>query len=322
MRRLSFAAFAWINVGYTILVILWGALVRATGSGAGCGDHWPLCDGQVIPRAPDVEQLIEFSHRLTSGLALLLTLGLFVWALRAYPRGHLLRKGAGASLVFMVLEALIGAGLVLFELVSHNASLARAISMALHLANTFLLLGALTLTAWWASGGQPISLRGQGRLPWLLGAGLLGTILVGSSGAVTALGDTLLQMGVLPGGVSQPINAESHPLVQMRVIHPILGTLVGLLSLWIARAAVQARPAPLTRRLAWGMAGLFLAQIIIGGLNVTLKAPVWMQLIHLLMADLVWIVLVLLSAVALAKPVEAAEPEREGQRVMRQALQR
>lgn len=320
MRRMSFATFAWINVGYTILVILWGALVRATGSGAGCGDHWPLCDGQVIPRAPDVEQLIEYSHRLSSGLALLLTLGLFIWARRANPRGHVVRKGATASLVFMVLEALIGAGLVLFELVAHNASLARAASMALHLANTFLLLGALTLTAWWASGGQPITLRGQGRLPWLIGAGLGGTILVGSSGAVTALGDTLLQMGVLPGGVSQPISAESHPLVQMRVIHPILGTLVGLLSLVIARAAVQARPEPLTRRLAWGTAGLFLSQILIGGLNVTLKAPVWMQLIHLLMADLTWMALVLLGAVALARPVEAPEVGREGRRVMRQAL--
>lgn len=93
MLRLRFAAFAWANVAYNLLVILWGAFVRATGSGAGCGDHWPLCDGQVIPRAPSTEMLIEFTHRLTSGVALLGAVALLVWAFRAYGRGHRVRRG-------------------------------------------------------------------------------------------------------------------------------------------------------------------------------------------------------------------------------------
>lgn len=305
MTRARFAVFAWANLAYNLFVILWGAFVRATGSGAGCGDHWPLCDGQVIPRAASIEQQIEFFHRATSGLALLGAVALLVWALRAFGRGHSVRRGAAAVMVFMVLEALLGAALVLFELVAMNTSANRAIMMALHLVNTFLLLGALTLTAWWASGGAPVALRGQGRLPWLLGLGLLGTALVGSSGAITALGDTLLQHGALPGGVSQPIGADSHPLVQMRVIHPIVGTLVGLYTLYLARAVTARRRDPLAARFAWGLVGLFFAQILLGGLNVTLKAPIWMQLVHLLMADMVWICLVLLSAVALARTAPA-----------------
>lgn len=305
MSRARFAAFVWANVAYNLFVILWGAFVRASGSGAGCGDHWPLCDGQVIPQAASIEQRIEFFHRATSGLALLGAVALLIWAFRAFGPGHSVRKGATAVMIFMVLEALLGAALVVFELVAMNTSANRAIMIALHLVNTFLLLGALTLTAWWAGGGAPLGLRGQGRLPWLLGVALVGTALVGSSGAITALGDTLLQHGALPGGVSQPITGEAHPLVQMRVIHPIVGTLVGLYILFLARAVTARRPDPAARRFAWSLAGLFLAQILIGGLNVTLKAPVWMQLVHLLMADLVWICLVLLSAVALGRTAPA-----------------
>ena len=55
--------FAWFTVFYNVLVILWGALVRASGSGAGCGNHWPLCNGQVIPVSPGWHTVIEFTHR-------------------------------------------------------------------------------------------------------------------------------------------------------------------------------------------------------------------------------------------------------------------
>ena len=84
--RSGFAAYAWAVLGFNLLVILWGAFVRATGSGAGCGSHWPLCNGEVLPRAPALATLIEFSHRLTSGVALLLVIGLVVGAWRGFPR--------------------------------------------------------------------------------------------------------------------------------------------------------------------------------------------------------------------------------------------
>jgi cytochrome c oxidase assembly protein subunit 15 len=287
-------------------VILWGAFVRATGSGAGCGDHWPLCDGQVIPRAPDTAQLIEFSHRLTSGLALLGTVALLIWALRAYAPGHHVRRAAIASMILMVIEALIGAALVLLGLVADNSSAARAVALALHLANTLLLLGALTLTAWWASGNPPIRLRNQGRLPAILGIGILGTIVVGASGAVTALGDTLLLFGTLPGDITQPFALNSHPLVQLRIWHPVMGLLMTIYAWFLARTVSVERGDPTSQRLAWGFVALMFAQVAVGCMNVTLKAPVAMQLFHLFMADLVWITLILLSASALADP--DAEP--------------
>ncbi|MFV9507234.1 MAG: COX15/CtaA family protein [Oscillochloridaceae bacterium umkhey_bin13] len=308
MLRSRYALFAWANVAYNLLVIIWGAFVRASGSGAGCGDHWPLCDGQVIPVAPSTEMMIEFTHRVTSGLAMIGALIMLIWAFRIYERGHIVRRGATVTMVFMIIEALLGAALVIFSLVAMNTSAVRAWMMGLHLINTFLLVGAMTLTAWWASGGAPISLRSHGRLPLFLGLGLLGTALVGASGAVTALGDTLLHHGALPGGVTQAITSDSHPLVQMRIIHPIIAVLFSIYILYMVRVVTDQRNEPLVHRLAWALPTMFFIQILIGCVNVTLKAPVWMQLTHLLVADLTWIVQVLLAAVALAVPVTVAEP--------------
>ena len=121
-----FARYSWITLAYNIAVILWGAYVRATGSGAGCGEHWPLCNGVVIPRDPSVATLIEYSHRITSGFALIAVVVLLVWVWRACAPGHPARRGAVWTVVFMLTEAAVGAGLVLFQLVADNASMARA----------------------------------------------------------------------------------------------------------------------------------------------------------------------------------------------------
>src|SRR5262249_31013784 len=159
--------------------------------GAGCGSHWPLCDGQVIPRAKSIELLIEFSHRLTSGVDALLMIVLLVWAFRVFARGHRVRYAALCAFCFTIMEALIGAVLVKMDWVVNNASLGRAVAMSTHLANTFLLLGSLTFTAWWSAGKQPIRLRGQGAVGLALGLALFGAFVLGISGAITALGDTL-----------------------------------------------------------------------------------------------------------------------------------
>jgi heme a synthase len=313
MLQTRFARYAWLVVGFNILVILWGAFVRVTGSGAGCGSHWPLCNGEVIPLAPQLETMIEFSHRLTSGLALFMVVGLLVWAFRAYPRGHHVRAGAVASMIFMLIEALIGAALVLLALVAENVSLSRAIALAIHLVNTFLLLAALTLTAWWASGRPPLVLRGRGTQIALLLPGLIGMLIIGSSGAITALGDTLLLQGVLPGGVNQVTHQSDHILVQLRVFHPIIGMLVGIYLLYMARALAQRLQTLVARRLNTALLVLFVVQIAIGGLNVTLQAPAAMQLVHLLMADLLWINLVLLGAEALAEPLPQTQRAQEAE---------
>jgi len=302
-----FARFCWGVLGYNVLVILWGAFVRATGSGAGCGSHWPTCNGEIIPRPQSVETLIEFTHRATSGLALLAVLALFVWAFRTHPRKHIVRLGASLSLFFIITEALLGAVLVLFEWVAHNTSVARAISMPLHLLNTFLLLAALTLTAWWASGGAVFRLRGQGKLLHVLVGGLLAVLVVGMTGAVIALGDTLfLGLGVQP---------EESPLVRtliaIRPIHPVVAVLAGVYLSTAGIWVLNQRPHPVVGRLVMTLMMLYLVQLVAGAVNVVLKAPVWMQLLHLLLSDVLWVVLVLLSAAALSAeqaPASAPQP--------------
>ncbi|MBA3532360.1 MAG: COX15/CtaA family protein [Ardenticatenales bacterium] len=310
MTKLSrYATFSWGVLLYTIFVILWGAFVRATHSGAGCGSHWPLCNGEVIPQAPQIETIIEFTHRLSSGLALPMVLVMAVWAYRAFPKGHPVRGGAMASLFLMVTEAIIGAGLVLFELVAYNSSVARAYWMIAHLSNTFLLLAALTLTAWWASGGPAVRLKGQGRLGALLGGGVLCLMLLGASGAIAALGDTLFPATSLAEGLQQDFAPTAHLFLRLRLFHPAIAVGTALYLVIVAALASAGRPTGPTRSLAQVLVGLILLQMSAGLLNVALLAPVWLQIVHLLLADLLWMVLILLTASTLSHtPVQAQDP--------------
>jgi cytochrome c oxidase assembly protein subunit 15 len=296
----AFARYAWAVLGYNLLVVLWGAFVRATGSGAGCGNHWPLCNGEVLPRAEAVETAIEFGHRLTSGLALLLVVGLVVWARRAFAAGHPARRAAWASLVLMIVEALVGAGLVLFGWVAQDASLARGWVMGVHLANTFLLLGAIALTADWAERPGGVAQAGRGPLAlavWLGGAAL---VVTGVTGAVAALGDTLFPAVSFAEGLRQERSSEAHVLLRLRILHPFAAIAAAAALLALARLALRLRPDERVRRAALALVGLLAGQMLLGLVNVALLAPVPLQLVHLLLADLVWIAYVLLGAAALA----------------------
>jgi len=301
MKLDRFARYTWGVLAYNLVVILWGAFVRATGSGAGCGSHWPLCNGEVVPREATVETVIEFTHRATSGVALLAVIGLFLWARRAYPPGSIVRVGARLSLVFIVIEALLGAGLVLFELVADDASSLRAFSMVAHLVNTFILLAVLTLTAWWASGAPAPRVRANLPEARLLGVGFLVLLLVGATGAIAALGDTLFPSSSLGEGFRDSFSRDSHPLIQLRKYHPLIAILGGLIVVGIARRAARIGEPGVVRTLAAGVTGLYLVQLLIGIVNLTLLAPVSLQLVHLLFADFVWIAFVLLSAAVVSR---------------------
>jgi heme A synthase len=293
--------FAWLVLAWNVVVILWGAYVRATGSGAGCGAHWPLCNGEVLPRAPSAEMLIEFSHRLSSGLALVAVVALVLWTWRAVAAGHPARRSALAALVFIVVEALLGAGLVLFRLVAQDESLARAMVMPLHLANTMVLLLCLTLTAHFLSGGAPVAIAGRTRTFGALLALLVLMIGVGKTGAIAALGDTLYPATSLLDGLKADLAPTSALLLRLRILHPALGVAVGAVLVFGAAAVPLAagdRRGSAAKRAVVLLAGV---QIVLGFVNVWLLAPVWMQLTHLLGADLLWIALVLLTASALAR---------------------
>ena len=295
------ARFAWFVLAWNVVVILWGAYVRATGSGAGCGAHWPLCNGEVVPRSPDTAMLVEFSHRLTSGLALVAVLVLAVWVWRTVAAGHPARRAALASVVFIVVEALLGAGLVLFRLVAQDESLARAMVMPLHLANTMLLLLCLTLTAHFLSGGAPVAISGRTRTFGVLVALLVLMIGVGKTGAIAALGDTLYPASSLLEGLKADFAPTTSLLLRLRILHPALGVAVGAMLVFGTAAIPLAsgdRRGRLARRAVVALAAV---QVVVGFVNVWLLAPVWLQLTHLLIADLLWIALVVLTASALAR---------------------
>ncbi|HYX42395.1 MAG TPA: COX15/CtaA family protein [Pyrinomonadaceae bacterium] len=301
--RRRFAVYAWGVLAYNLAVILWGAYVRASVSGNGCGSHWPLCNGEVIPTAPQLKTLIEFAHRLTSGLSVVLLVVLVVWAWRVFPREHRVRRAALLSVVFIFTEALVGAGLVLFEKVAQDASPLRALFMSVHLVNTFILLAVLALTAWWATGAPRVQLREQGSVPHLFALGLCGTLLLAVSGAIAALGDTLYPARTFAEGFTRDFSPAAHFLLRLRVIHPALALLVGCYVVLTASYVSNfLRPTERVKRLTTLLVTIFLLQLGAGLLNLYLLAPVWLQLTHLFLADALWLALVLTAAAALAQP--------------------
>ncbi|OGG94628.1 MAG: hypothetical protein A2527_05430 [Candidatus Lambdaproteobacteria bacterium RIFOXYD2_FULL_50_16] len=304
MKLNRFAKFAWGILIYNLWVILWGAYVRATGSGAGCGRHWPTCNGEVIPVEPRIQTLIEFSHRSSSGLALVTILVLLFWAFKAYPKGHPVRLGAALSTLFMLTEAGLGAGLVLFELVAEDTSMARVYSMALHLINTFILLSSITLTCFWASGGPFFTLKGQGKQGAKIYLGLAFVILIGVTGAVTALGDTLFPPQQLGAGFMADGEGGVYFLKRLRIFHPILATSLGLYFVYLGLFFRANRYSVQTRQMGALLAIIYGVQVAVGALNIYLHVPAWSQLIHLLGADLLWITLVLLGANAFTRDPE------------------
>jgi heme A synthase len=323
LRRLSLGVLIY-NLG----VIVWGAYVRASGSGAGCGSHWPTCNGEIIPRAPAVKTLIEFTHRATSGLALISvallaaaafsttavregsgTLARVRQLARARFRGtNPVEMGALASLFFMLTEAAVGAALVLFNLVEQDESSLRAVVMGVHLTNTFLLLASLALTVFWAWGGHRLRWRGQGATAWILGAALVGFVLLGISGAIAALGDTLFPAASLREGMQRDFSATAHFLLRLRFWHPVLALGMAAYVMTTAMTISWSHPSERVRRAGSILAGLFFLQLCLGVTNLVLLAPVPVQLAHLLTADLVWIALVLLVASVLEDPAPQTDP--------------
>lgn len=306
----GFAKYAWFVLAYNLVVILWGVFLRASKSGDGCGQHWLTCHGEVIPSAPQLKTMIEFSHRITSALDGIFLIVLVVWAFFVWrgdkSGGNYVLKAAVGSFVFVVIEGLLGAGLVLTGNTAETLTPARPFWMAAHLINTLILLTFLTLTAWFASGGKPLDFKARPKITLLLGSGALGIFLIGMSGSVAALSSMLFPSTTLAEGITKDFSETSHILLRLRVSHPISSILVGVflafLASWIKS---RARENPSVNRWANVLTILILIQFASGAITLLTLAPIVMQLVHLLLADAVWIAFVLMSAAILAEKGEA-----------------
>ena len=294
--------YGWAVLVWNVLVVLWGALVRATGSGAGCGNHWPLCNGEVIPQSPGIHTIIEFTHRMMTGGSGFVVIALLVWVLRGTAKEHAARKYVTIATVLLFIEALLGALLVKLGYVTGNRSVGRVIVLSIHFTNTLVLLASLTATAWALSATGFVRLR----LRSAHVIGLLATIVVGVSGSLAALGDTLFPATSLRAAFVQDFAASAPLILRLRSVHPVSAIVAAVFVLWLlVRAAWHGEASE--RRLATIVAGLLVFQFILGLLDLALLAPAWMQIVHLLGADLYWIALLLLvfngASVRVAEPL-------------------
>lgn len=296
IRSSAFSKYAWFTLGYNVVVILWGVFLRASHSGDGCGQHWLTCHGEIVPSAPQFKTVIEFSHRITTAIAGLVVLLLLIWAYRAFSKGSIVRKMALASFLMIIVEALIGAGLVLTGNTAGADTPTRPLWTIGHLISTFILLAVLALTAWYANGRRPFSLNVSGRTLFLLAIGLIGILLSGTSGSIAALSNMLFPSPSLAEGFAANFSAASPLIVNLRISHPIISVALVvylyLFSLWVIKNFPDAA---LLKKLANYLSLLVFLQLAAGAFTYVMHAPIVMQLIHLLLADLLWIFFVLMS---------------------------
>jgi cytochrome c oxidase assembly protein subunit 15 len=295
IERVPLARFAWFVVVYNIIVIVWGAYVRATGSGAGCGRRWPLCNGEFLPTTQQTQTVIEFTHRVTSGVSLVLAAILLIWCWRRIARGDWPRYAAVAAAVLLFNEALLGALLVLSDHVGGlDPSATHALFLCLHFGNTLLLLAALALTASWLSNHE--RRFGVVPTPYLTIAtvlGLVSVMVMGMTGSLASLGDTIFPADSLRHAVLQDFSSSSPTLLHLRVLHPVAAVVGSLYVLWLLQVFWRKQ-----ERFPWVpvLTITLTGQIALGAMNVILLAPVWLQMAHLLVAEIFWILLVLASA--------------------------
>ena len=305
LPTLALRRFAWGVLAYFIAVVLWGALVRATGSGAGCGDHWPLCNGTVMQHSARADTTIEFTHRVTSGLSFFSAVALLWWTYARTQRGHLARAAAGAAVVFTLIEAALGAFLVKLGLTAQSRSPLRAPYLALHLTNTLLLLAALTLTAHFLSRRAGF-LRGRVRVVAPSGAlaSIVVVLAVGVTGSLAALGDTLFPASSLGQALTEDFSSTSGWLLRWRWVHPAAAFVACIFLLWLAVRATRRRAHWDNRSLSALVLILLAAQYALGVADVAFLAPAWLQIVHLLGADVLWSAFVVLAARVTLEPME------------------
>ena len=287
-----FSKFSWFLLGWTILVIAWGTVVRATNSGAGCGNFWPLCGEQLIPTFEAFHTGVEFLHRVMSGLLIIFVLILVVWGTRIYRFDPLRKKTVWAVLLFTVIEAILGAGLVLLGLVEKNDSVLRIVAVSIHLLNTFILLGIICANAWW-SNHEPLPGNPEKATKWLTIGYIVSVVAIGVTGAITALADTLFPSTSMQHTIAEQLQPNAHILVYLRIYHPILAMLLGFVLIMTIRAFIQ-DSTPVISRIKVLLILAVIGQVALGFANILLLTPIVVQVLHLVMADMIWLLVVVL----------------------------
>lgn len=252
----------WI---YTLIVIFWGAWVRISHSGDGCGDHWPLCQAEFIPDLTQKKTFIEYFHRLMTGAYGIIVLLIFL-KLRKHTR-NLVRKLNTWLLVLMITEALIGALLVKLSLVTVNDSYMRLLFMILHQFNSFMLTGVTYLL--FKAINPEFKFEPSKKLLLFL--------TVSVSGAIAALSVTLFPSISLLQGIIDDFSHDSHIFIKLRVVHPFLAsTIMTGFMIWLF----------MKNQTRFALEILF--AMFIGVITLITLSPVALKIAHLGLAHVLW----------------------------------
>ncbi len=266
--------------------ILAGAIVRATGSGDGCGSTWPTCKGKIIPQLSDIPELIEFSHRAVSGILLVVTLIIFLKT-RDLEKNNLKKVISNYLTFFVVLEALIGAVIVLFEWVGLNSSLPRIVAVPIHLVNTFGLL-ACFIALYKVVKDDLQSIKGIVDNQFLVVLSLF--LLSGATGSITALADVLFPSESFIQGFMEDFDKTSELLTRLRILHPIVASLLSIL-LFFESNRLKKTYKLNTKSLKL----MVLVAVTLGVVNVLSNIWLPLSVLHLAIADFLWITYIYVS---------------------------
>ncbi|MEX2535304.1 MAG: COX15/CtaA family protein [Trueperaceae bacterium] len=312
LNSISTIRLSALTLAANIVVILQGAVVRATGSGAGCGSHWPSCNGQVVPLGHGTEAFVEYSHRLLSLGVLILGAWLLSRAYRVRRDKPGLFAFAGAAFVFLIIEALLGALTVVLGYTGDNVSTSRGLMVAVHLVNSLMLVGTLAGTVLYAREkppSWPLGLGSQGTLATVLSVGMLGMLVLMFSGGIAAMGNTMFPSDSLAEGLAADFDTSSHPLIRLRMLHPVIAITVGIYLFISLGLAWLIKPVPQARSLARALLLVYLVQLAVGTLNFAMLAPMLLQLLHLALAVTAFGLLSALAVTALGIPAAATSRE-------------
>ena len=273
-------SYAKLGLFLSIVSILAGAFVRATGSGDGCGATWPTCKGRIIPALTDTSELIEFSHRSVSGFLLIVTLIIFSKT-RKLHKASLVKSVTNYLTFFVIFEAIIGAVIVLFEWVGLNSSLPRIIAVPIHLVNTFGLLGSYAIL-YKILEDDIQEIKSIFNKNFILISFLF--LLSGATGSITALADVLFPSASFIEGFLADFDRTSEVLTRLRILHPIISTILSIV-LYLYSTRINKKYGVNVKLLKT----FVIIAVSLGVLNVLSNIVLPLSILHLAIADFLWI---------------------------------